>query len=316
MTQSFSTGGDRPTAGFAGDFTSNGFTDLVVGNNGDGQLALLTGGPGGLSLTQTLSSAEAPNPTGLSFAGVSDGLLSFYVSTAGHEAALSLAFDLNAGPGGAIGPFGRDRGGLLRLRRFVSGRRLVTGGGSVQQVSQLLSFTGTALDLAATLLTVSVMPGTLEEESGGGALATVGAIGLGQPVGRPAPWSARPTRPRFRARSRGQSWRGRRACSTGCRRGRDCRSVWNRRGRRRGSAILKLEGELRASESRKACRSSGESAADRAVGDCSVAIRPAGRVSQPRRENNAAVIDAALEDLDDRRSGEPPGRQSPGISRT
>ena len=75
----------------------------MVGNNGDGQLSLLTGGPGGLSLTQTLSSAEAPNPTGLSFAGVSDGLLSFYVSTAGHEAALSLAFDLDAGPGGALG---------------------------------------------------------------------------------------------------------------------------------------------------------------------------------------------------------------------
>ena len=97
MTQSFPTGGDSPTSGFAGDFTGNGFTDLVVGNNGDGQLALLTGGPGGLSLSQTLSSAEAPNPTALSFAGVSDGLLSFYVSTAGHEAATNLAFNLERG---------------------------------------------------------------------------------------------------------------------------------------------------------------------------------------------------------------------------
>ena len=104
VTQSFPTGGDSPTAGFAGDFNGNGFTDLVVGNNGDGQLALLTGGPGGLSLSQTLSSAEAPAPTALSFAGVSDGLLSFYVSTAGHEAAASLAFNLGAGPGGLEGP--------------------------------------------------------------------------------------------------------------------------------------------------------------------------------------------------------------------
>jgi hypothetical protein len=98
LTQNFPTGGNSPTAGFAGEFTNDGFTDLVVGNNGDGRLALLTGGPGGLSLSQTISSAEAPNPTALSFGGVSDGLLSFYVSTAGHEAATSLAFNLNGGP--------------------------------------------------------------------------------------------------------------------------------------------------------------------------------------------------------------------------
>ena len=98
VTQSFPTGGNSPTAGFAGEFTNDGFTDLLVGNNGDGHLALLLGGPGGLSLFQTLSSAEVPNPTALSFGGVSDGQLSFYVSTAGHEAATNLTFDLNASP--------------------------------------------------------------------------------------------------------------------------------------------------------------------------------------------------------------------------
>ena len=40
--------------------------------------------------------------------------------------------------------------------------------GSVQQVSQLLSLSGTTLDLAATLLTVSV----IELESGGSTSAT------------------------------------------------------------------------------------------------------------------------------------------------
>ena len=54
--------------------------------------------------------------------------------------------------------------------------------GSVQQVSQLLSLSGTTLDLAATLLTVSVLSGNFESESGGGA---VGTVGLGQPVGQP-----------------------------------------------------------------------------------------------------------------------------------
>src|SRR5262249_30481364 len=76
-SQTFATGGQQPTTGFAGDFTGNGFTDLVVGNTGDGHLGLLLGGAGGLSLAQTLASAAAPEPTGLSFAGVSDGVLSF-----------------------------------------------------------------------------------------------------------------------------------------------------------------------------------------------------------------------------------------------
>src|SRR5262249_32402261 len=101
----FATGGQRPTTGFAGDFTGDGLTDLVVGNNVDGHLALLLGADGGLSLSQVLVSREAPSPTGLSFAGVSDGVLSFYVSTAGREAAVSLAFDLGAQGGeGAVPP--------------------------------------------------------------------------------------------------------------------------------------------------------------------------------------------------------------------
>src|SRR5262249_34971580 len=146
VRQTFATGGDSPTSGFAGDFTGNGFTDLVVGNNGDGHLALLLGGASGLSLSQTLTSAEAPNPTSLSFAGVADGLLSFYVSTAGREAALNLAFDLSGGPGSepgvtpvAVAPAGESSLGAV-LTQATSG--------SVQQVSQLLSFTGTTLNLA------------------------------------------------------------------------------------------------------------------------------------------------------------------------
>ena len=153
VTQTFPTGGDSPTSGFAGDFTGDGFTDLVVGNNGDGRLALLMGGSGGLSLSQTLVSAEAPNPTSLSFAGVSDGLLSFYVSTAGREAAMDLAFDLDGGAG--------SEAGLTTVAVAPSGGSSLEGvlsqatSGSVQQVSQLLTISGTTLDLAATLLTVS-----------------------------------------------------------------------------------------------------------------------------------------------------------------
>jgi hypothetical protein len=183
VIQSFPTGGGAPTAGFAGDFTHDGFTDLVVGNNADGHLALLMGGAGGLSLSQTMVSAEAPNPTGLSFAGVSDGLLSFYVSTAGREAALHLTFDLEGGgglesglPGVTIAATGSSSPEAALSQATA---------GSVQQVSQLLNISGTALDLATTLLTVSVLPGSLESESNGEATATVGTTGFGQPMLQP-----------------------------------------------------------------------------------------------------------------------------------
>jgi hypothetical protein len=181
VTQSFPTGGDSPTSGFAGDFTGDGFDDLVVGNNADGRLALLMGGSDGLSLSQTLYSPEAPAPTGLSFAGVSDGLLSFYVSTAGREAAMNLTFDVDAGPGGADGPF--LLGATLSGGSSLEGVLSQATSGSVQQVSQLLTISGTTLDLAATLLTVSVLPGTFEGDSGGGAFATLGSTGFGQPAG-------------------------------------------------------------------------------------------------------------------------------------
>jgi hypothetical protein len=181
-TQTFPTGGDSPTSGFAGDFTGNGLTDLVVGNNGDGHLALLMGGSSGLSLSQTLTSAEAPNPTSLSFAGVSDGLLNFYVSTAGREAAMNLAFDLEGGAG--VEPGSSPVAVASTGETSVSAVLTVAAAGSVQQVSQLLSFTGTTLNLAATLLTVSVLPGNFEGESGG-AVATAGSTGLGQPVVQP-----------------------------------------------------------------------------------------------------------------------------------
>ena len=162
QAQTFPTGGDRPTVGFTGDFNGNGFTDLVVGNNGDGQLALLTGGPGGLSLSQTLTDAEAPNPTGLSFGGVSNGLLDFYVSTAGVEAAMNLAFNLESGAGStsALSLSGVTPTESLSQTSVLS----ETTSGSVAQVTSLLSLEGSALDLAATLLTVSLV--SLESESG------------------------------------------------------------------------------------------------------------------------------------------------------
>ena len=150
-----------------------------MGNNGDGHLALLLGGSGGLSLSQTLVSAEAPNPTSLSFAGVSDGQLNFYVSTAGREAAMNLVFNLDGGTGLedglSVAPTGESSLSVVLTQATT---------GSVQQVSQLLSVSGTTLDLAATLLTVSVVSSEFETGSSGG-ISSVGTTGFGQPVGQP-----------------------------------------------------------------------------------------------------------------------------------
>ena len=150
----------------------------MVGDSGDGHLALLLGGAGGLSLSQTLVSPEAPDPTGLSFAGVSNGELSFYVSTAGREAAVSLAFDLGGSSESEAGVVTPGAG--LSLAAVLS----QATSGSVAQVAQLLSLTGSNLDLAATLLTVSVLPGNLDSESSGGASATASSTGPGQSLGQ------------------------------------------------------------------------------------------------------------------------------------
>ncbi len=191
VIQTINAGGVRPVSGFAGDFTGNGFTDLVVGNNGDGRFALFTGGPGALSVSQTVTSAEVPSPTSLSFAGVSDGILSFYASTAGRETASLLAFNLNpeesSSEGGPVGG-----GGLTTGSEQPTGPVLTSAtAGVFDQVAMLLNLNGSALDLVAPLFTVSVIGGEFEVEStaaGGVALLAnftpgAGSATLGQALG-------------------------------------------------------------------------------------------------------------------------------------
>jgi hypothetical protein len=186
-----------PTSGFAGDFSNNGFSDLVVGNTADGRIALFTGGAGGLSLNQSTTSDAVPSPTSLSFAGVSGGVLSFYAATAGREAASLLAFNLNQQQGSDTGT---DTGTLSG--QVLSGTTVQSPGavlaaatsGVFQQVGQLLSFSGSAQDLVATLLTVAVVPGSSAEEASGGTVAAPTAgiqpstvIGVGQSLSAARP---------------------------------------------------------------------------------------------------------------------------------
>ena len=93
-------------------------------------------------------------------------------------------------PGGVDGPVSGDLDGPASEGGVTSVVVTATEGssagvlsqatsGSVQQVSQLLSLSGTTLELAATLLTVSVV----EIESDGGTSATGGSTGPGQGQG-------------------------------------------------------------------------------------------------------------------------------------
>jgi hypothetical protein len=200
--QSVATGGQTPIAGFVGDFTNNGFTDLVVANNGDGQFSLFLGGAGGLSLAGTLVDPAVPNPTAMSFAGLEDGVLSFYATTEGREAAFRLSFELEGSPsqpGGPSpepgGPASEPGGPIVVVVGPASGPAALPGlfpvpGVTVVLVAQLGQVSGTALDLVATLVTLTVAPGSLEGElgatSGGGGtellavFAPGGSVGFGQ----------------------------------------------------------------------------------------------------------------------------------------
>jgi hypothetical protein len=132
--------------------------------------ALFTGGPGALSLTQTVTSADAPSPTSLSFAGVTDGMLSFYASTEGRETATLLAFNLDEGGSTGTSVSGDGSGGGSGQS---TGQVLASAtAGMFQQVAQLLGRSGSPLDLVAPLFTVSVLAGEFDvEASGEGGLA-------------------------------------------------------------------------------------------------------------------------------------------------
>ena len=85
--------GPIPAAAFS--FSSGrGFDNLVVGNGGDGVLALFEGGPDGLTLTSTETEPGLPNPTDLAFLAFTGGQVQFYAATEGSEAATLLTFQL------------------------------------------------------------------------------------------------------------------------------------------------------------------------------------------------------------------------------
>jgi hypothetical protein len=134
VTTTLPSGGVDPDAAFAFT-TGSGFEDLVVGNAGDGELALFEGGSNGLSLMSTEFEPSLPSPTDLAFAALTGGQVQFYAATAGRESAELVALSLSI--------------------ELSTGSQL--GGAPPQNtVAQLVALNETSLPLVTTVLTLTL----------------------------------------------------------------------------------------------------------------------------------------------------------------
>jgi len=159
-------GGVAPDAAFA--FGSGGFDNLVVGNAGDGVLALFEGSSEGLALTSSETAPDLPSPTALAFLGLTGGQVQFYAATEGQEAAALVALSLG---GGEVSP--------------LSAPASPTSSG----VAQLVPLQESSLALVGTLLTVTIdsssgaLPNPGETDAVAAlALSSAAPVSLGQPV--------------------------------------------------------------------------------------------------------------------------------------
>jgi hypothetical protein len=93
ITTTIPSGGTEPLSAFV--FSSgSGFDNLVVGNAGDGALALFEGGTEGLVLTSRATVRDLPNPSDLSFSALTGGEVLFYAATEGEEHPLLVGLSL------------------------------------------------------------------------------------------------------------------------------------------------------------------------------------------------------------------------------
>jgi hypothetical protein len=172
LTLTIPSGGTDPVAAFS--FSSgSGFDNLVVGNGGNGVLALFEGSEQGLTLTSTETSPELPSPSALVFAGVGGGQVHFYAATEGREAAALVALSLGA----EIAPLTSPSASATPV------------------VAQLVPLQETSLALVGTLLIATIDPqageahlGSVEPEAEAAVALTVSSAappGVGQGVSVP-----------------------------------------------------------------------------------------------------------------------------------
>jgi hypothetical protein len=155
-----STGGSRPVAGIAGDFNHDGVDDLIIANNGDGLISVLLGGPEGLTLRETLSSAEVRHPTDLALSPSGQVL---YVTGEGEE---TLArFDLSALNAASLPPPSSVIGPTPPVVQSGGGLTVVHGQTPILR----------PVDRSALVLVVTLLTGIDEAGSGLGADAGAAA---------------------------------------------------------------------------------------------------------------------------------------------
>ena len=165
LTTTISSGGVDPATAF--EFSSEtGFDDLVVGNGGDGVLALFEGSSTGLTLGSAETVPGLPSPSSLAFASLTGGQVQFYAATEGREAAALVALSLGGG----------EISGLSALPPSSG-------------VAQLVPLEESSLALVGTLLTVTIESSANELTNAGEteaiaalALSSAAAASLGQPV--------------------------------------------------------------------------------------------------------------------------------------
>ena len=141
----------------------------MVGNAGDGVLALFEGSSAGLTLTSSETAPDLPSPTALAFSALTGGQVQFYAATEGQEAAALVALSLG---GGEVSP-------------LSSAPASPTSSG----VAQLVPLQESSLALVGTLLTVTIessagaLPNAGETEALAAlALSSAAPVSLGQPV--------------------------------------------------------------------------------------------------------------------------------------
>jgi hypothetical protein len=159
--QRVDTGGQVPVDALKRSVTGAGRTDLIVANNGDGRLSLLTGTGSGLQLVQVQQEA-GQHPTALA-AGAGLSPSSFFVVNEGQDQATQMQFDVpgsTPSAGGTSGPI-LDEGGGVPASVLVSERK---------PALDLQPLTPSAVPLVPTVV-----------ERGGAALATEPGAHEGEP---------------------------------------------------------------------------------------------------------------------------------------
>jgi len=175
ITSTILSGGTDPDTAFSFS-SSSGFENLVVGNGGDGVLALFEGSAAGLSLTSSATMPGLPSPTDLALSAITGGQVQFYAATAGREAAELVALSLGVETG--------------TTSQFTTAVPLNT-------VAQLVPLSESSLPLVATVLTSTIELNWLavnvsSAETGlamSGAFLPGTGISVGQGLSLPGPGS-------------------------------------------------------------------------------------------------------------------------------